>query len=396
MSMTEHGVVRRLLYAALLLTGGVIIALLVAEAALRVAGISFPVFDTYDELRGVALRPGNEGWYQREGRAYLRINSAGYRDSEHEVAKPANTFRIAVLGDSFAEARQVAVEDTFWSHLGQPLGSCPAYGGRTVEVLNFGVGGYGTTEELLTLRKDALRYSPDLVLLAFFVGNDVRDNSRELTLAEGWRVPKPIYFRESGKLVLDESFRQSRGQQLLYEATHHSRLLQLVNEARRAWATRQAQAAAARNAEVRVGPATVDEIYATPPDPAWQEAWQVTEELLGQMNREVEAAGARLVVVMVTTPEQVQPDPAVRHAFEQRLGVSDLFYADRRLSTVGQRDGFQVITLAERLQRVATERHVFLHGFKNSVLGEGHWNELGHREAGKVMVEGLCGGTYSH
>ena len=395
MSMTEHGAVRRLLSTALLLTSGLIVALLVAEGALRVAGISFPVFDTYDDLRGVALRPGNEGWYQREGRAYLRINSAGYRDSEHEVAKPANTFRVAVLGDSFAEARQVAVEDTFWSHLGQHLGRCPASAGRTVEVLNFGVGGYGTTEELLTLRKDVLRYSPDLVLLAFFVGNDVRDNSRELTLSEGWRVPKPIYFRQDGKLVLDDSFRQSRGQQLLYEATHHSRLLQLVNEARRAWVTRQVQASAATATAV-AGPPTVDEIYAPPPDRAWQEAWLVTEELLGQMHREVDAAGARFVVALVTTPEQVQPDPAVRYAFEQRLGVSDLFYADRRLTAVGQREGFQVITLAERLQRVATERHVFLHGFKNSVMGEGHWNEDGHREAAKVMVESLCGGPRSH
>jgi len=390
MAMTERGAIRRLLAIVLMLVSGVVVALLAAEAALRVAGIRYPVFDTYDDLRGVALRPGNEGWYQREGRAYLRINSSGYRDTEHEVAKAPNTFRIAVLGDSFAEARQVDIGDTFWTHLGQHLGSCPAYAGRTIDVLNFGIGGYGTTEELLTLRKDALRYSPDLVLLAFFVGNDVRDNSRALTLAEGWRVPKPIYFRQNGKLTLDDSFRQSRGQQLLYEATHHSRLLELVNEGRRVWVTRQVQASAARDA-ARAGPATVDEIYAPPADPEWQEAWLVTEELLSQMHREVAAAGARFVVAMVTTPEQVQPDPAVRHALETRLGVSDLFYADRRLSALGERDGFQVIKLAEHLQRVATERHVFLHGFKNSVMGEGHWNEEGHREAAKVMLEGLCG-----
>jgi hypothetical protein len=36
----------------------------------------------------------------------------GYWDSEHEIAKPAGTFRIAVLGDSFAEARQVAQEES--------------------------------------------------------------------------------------------------------------------------------------------------------------------------------------------------------------------------------------------------------------------------------------------
>ena len=37
-------------------------SLALAEVVLRVAGISFPVLDTYDEMRGVALKPGKEGW----------------------------------------------------------------------------------------------------------------------------------------------------------------------------------------------------------------------------------------------------------------------------------------------------------------------------------------------
>ena len=51
---------------------------------------------------------------------------------------------------------------------------------RGVEVLNLGVGGYGTAQQLLTLEEDGLRYRPDLVVLGFFLGNDVQNNSRAI------------------------------------------------------------------------------------------------------------------------------------------------------------------------------------------------------------------------
>jgi len=56
------------------------------------------------------LRPGAEGWWSKEGGAYVRINNGGLRDREHAKAKPTNALRIAVLGDSYAEALQVPID----------------------------------------------------------------------------------------------------------------------------------------------------------------------------------------------------------------------------------------------------------------------------------------------
>src|SRR5882762_5363970 len=96
-----HAQLRPRLSRLLLLCGGILIALLIAEIALRVSGFTY--FDPYivDQDVGFGLRPNAEGWWQQEGRTYVKINSQGFRDREHSFAKPPGSLRIAVLGDSF-------------------------------------------------------------------------------------------------------------------------------------------------------------------------------------------------------------------------------------------------------------------------------------------------------
>lgn len=374
-------------------------ALVLAEVALRVAGVSYPVFDTYDAARGAALRPGKEGWHHGEGEAYLRINRFGYRDEEHSVAKPPGTFRIAILGDSFSEARQVPIGQTFWSHLERGLGECPAFArgeaGERVEVLNFGVGGYGTTQELITLEHDVWRFSPDLVLLAFTPGNDVANNSKELMSDRSWRKDfRPFHLRRGGELVLDESFRHGGldfwWRRFLYEGVHHLRLLEVVNQARRTWRAMRKydHSDPVDQAGLEVG--LYPETLIPPRDEVWREAWAITEALIARMHAEVRAHGARFVVTTLSYAQQVHPDPERREALRERLGVENLFYPERRLAALGEREGFAVINLAEPLQRVATEHDLFLHGFPDTALGIGHWNADGHRHAGEILTRALC------
>ena len=130
----------------LLVLFGLLMGVFMCEVFLRVIGYSYPIFYTTDYYRGFALRPGMEGHYEREGESDVRINSDGLRDREHIKAKPADTVRIAVLGDSFSEAMHVPMEQTFWSLLERKLQECNAFPGKRVEVINFGVLGYGTAQ----------------------------------------------------------------------------------------------------------------------------------------------------------------------------------------------------------------------------------------------------------
>src|SRR5205814_6625220 len=60
------------------------------------------------------------------------------------------------------------------------LEECNVFPGKKIEVLNFGVSGYGTAQELLTLREQVWKYSPDIVMLAITTNNDITDNLRAL------------------------------------------------------------------------------------------------------------------------------------------------------------------------------------------------------------------------
>src|SRR5258706_4458338 len=101
----------------LLVTFGLLFGLFMTELFLRVIGYSYPLFYTTDYYRGFALQPGVAGHYQREGESDVRINNDGFRDREHPKAKPARTVRVRVLGESFSEAIDLPMEQTFFSLL---------------------------------------------------------------------------------------------------------------------------------------------------------------------------------------------------------------------------------------------------------------------------------------
>ena len=369
-----------------LLVASVLVALVVCEISLRILNVSYPVFDDYDATRGFRLRPGKQGWYRAEGEAYLSINSLGYRDREHDRAKPENTFRVAVLGDLFAEARQVPLEQTFWHRLGDHLAACDFASGKKIEMLNFGTGGYNTSQEYLTLQKDVLAFSPDIVLLTLFAGNDIEANWRKPKEEGVWRIRAPTYRIEDGELVMDSDLRPSPLQRLLYQAVHYSRLIELANEARR-----RIRARTWRSSEPNEIEAGLDaSVFMPPATTQWHEAWLVTEALLASMNTIARDRGAQFMVVTVPSATEVDPMRERRRQTELRLGIDDFFYPDRKIAEMGTRLGFQVFPLTKELQEIAERREVYMHGFKNTRVGFGHLNEQGHRFVAEVLANKLC------
>jgi hypothetical protein len=103
----------------------------------------------------------------------ISINSDGFRDKEYPLEKSKNTFRIIILGDSVTFGFGVENNESYPKILEAKLNTLN--NGINYEVLNFGVWGYGTIQEVETLKIKGVKYKPDMVILGYH-GTDLVDN----------------------------------------------------------------------------------------------------------------------------------------------------------------------------------------------------------------------------
>lgn len=105
-----------------------------------------------------------------------KINSSGFRGREYSIEKPANTFRIVILGDSIVWGHELAESETIAGQLERSLNEM----GKAMqfEVLNFGVSGYSTQQEVELFVESAQKFDPDFVIVGFCL-NDFEESSVE-------------------------------------------------------------------------------------------------------------------------------------------------------------------------------------------------------------------------
>jgi lysophospholipase L1-like esterase len=121
----------------------------------------------------------------------FQTNAAGFRGPELESIDTAEDFVILVLGDSYAFGYGVAAEQAFPSLLEVRLRA--EYPTRHVHVVNLGIPGYDTSQELAVLKEWGPRLRPRLVLLEYHL-NDIKrplaspDSLRSASQRWVWRV----------------------------------------------------------------------------------------------------------------------------------------------------------------------------------------------------------------
>lgn len=118
---------------------------------------------------------------------YMEVsNSLGFRDYEHD--KSSDAYRILVLGDSVTSGHFIQrYTDAFPALLEEELKER----GVDAEVLNFGVNGYNTQQEIEILKDRGLVFAPDLVVVAYCLNDRVRSDggllNMLLTIGKGKR-----------------------------------------------------------------------------------------------------------------------------------------------------------------------------------------------------------------
>lgn len=371
----------------LLAAFGMALAFLALEAGVRLLHLVPARFWEPDPVLGTRLIAGKEGWWtqeEHEFRVASRINADGWRDVEHARTKPPGAFRILILGDSFVEALQVPLEKTFPRLLEDALRS----EARPVEVLSMGVSGYGTASEFLAYRERGRLYGPDLVILAFYPGNDVRNNSPVL------EPVLPPEFGAGGELQRVSARRAGEGRGGRRGLLGRSAAYQYVRKrlvtghpelTRRLVSLGLLGAGALSSVPKEAGVPVDYLVYAASPPPDWEDAWRRTFELLGSLRALVEADGARFAVVVVTAREQVYPDDW-RRVLAANPGMAavqwDLAGPEGRLLRWCDAAGVPCLRLSPAFA-AATD------GPRLHFLYDGHWTEVGHALAARAVADFL-------
>ena len=381
----------------LLLIGALALTIAVLEVGLRLFGEpppssedSLSAFTEYDPLLGWRGRPGVASHFRFRGtRIDVRHNRGGWRDEEVDAAPPAAPApaapgtapaRVLLLGDSYAWGFGVEQRDRFDDRVERLLAGC--------RVQNYGVSGYGTDQELLVLRQVAAEARPDLVLVAFAVGNDLWNN----LATEAYRLPKPRFRPGPEALRLenvpvprvgDWDRRANTGVRDFL--TEHLRLFAwvrtrwaAVKPGFRRWMGRPMRSVPAEE-RIRILSTAV------PADPLVEEGWILAGRLLAAIREEAAAAGSRLAVLVV--PDPVQVDEALWRSAVAELRLDPVaFDRDRpnaMLARLGREQGFEVVDPLAAMRRHAAE------GARLFLPGDPHWSPDGHRVAAEVLAEAL-------
>ncbi|MFN8525094.1 MAG: hypothetical protein U0821_18515 [Chloroflexota bacterium] len=354
----------------ILVLAGLLVPLLVAEAALRVVAARLPGdFQTVSFLEahpefGRRNRPGS-GWKKSaEFTSWIEINSKGLRGQEIDYAKPEGETRILVLGDSFTFAEQVNQGETFAQRLEDRLN---AERGGAHRVLNAGSNGWATANELVFLAKEGVRFSPDLVVVAFYVGNDVSDNYRRVATARD---------AEQADLALRgvDSFEGPRRvlrRSMLYTVFESGVLAKLP------WWTGDAGS----DASLRRAPRNAGEA---------REAWDITAGLLDRARDVAESRGARFMVMLIPPADVVatgtrrsdrdDEDDQVESGLDQELpGFDD---PHGTMAEIAAREGLAALDLLPSLRRQAARSRQRLYYRVNA-----HWTALGHQVAARELYD---------
>jgi hypothetical protein len=371
----------------------VVIVLGALEAVLAITKFNVPVMVRFIPDKGMTYIPHAYYRHTKEGFSEGYFNSHGFRDYERTYEKPPGVFRILVLGDSYVEALQVQLEDAFTAQLEKMLNANAS--SKRFEVLALGKMGFGTADEYIRYLNFGVAYDPDLVVVAFFTGNDFRNNSKFLNREQ-------VGFYYAFDLVLDQSLVDAYENNLSYpkrlfqELKTKSHLLSLISERiylfRRQLLDMRMEEAygyeenTGEDKTKNLGLFSDLNIYRTDLPPPWKETVEITKEIILAFKRSVEEHGSRFLLLSLSNAEQVHLE--VGREIENRYGIElDYDQPDRILDEFARNNKVTFLKLMPAFRNHHLKTGQYLHGFGSN--HQGHWNQIGHRLAAELTFQFL-------
>jgi hypothetical protein len=242
-----------------------------------------------------------------------------------------------------------------------------------------GLGGYSPENKIGALRAAALPMSPDLVVLCFYVGNDVTGVGLRAEVLGG-----QLYFLDSSNR-LHSLLRRSRLFVLVEKViVTRWRLANLKEQ-------RGTPGAGAGTASGGSGEPTLYyrlivkkrlPVFSRETPPVLERQWRRTESALLEFDGLCRSAGAPWVLLVIPAEEQV--DLQVRRALVEALDIDttrhDFETPQRRLVSFAAERGITCLDLLPLFREKHREGHQLY------IPNDTHWNESGNALAARALV----------
>jgi lysophospholipase L1-like esterase len=339
-----------------------------------------PCWTRPDPVLHYRFVPGAKYWSKKENDHPItgRINRYGWRDKEWQLHKRPDEYRIAVLGDSFVEGYEVELDSTFhklternWNR----GGICK------IELMNFGRSDFTQTEELLVLKSDVRQFSPDMVIVFFYPGNDI-DEVRRATSSS---FNRPFYTSKTGgELVLDTSFSKTaefKVRSIVNKLQRRSALISLIAE--RYVAFKESRSENVHRSKIEGGNKQ-DGIHGylslctQNPNASYLQSYSLNKRLIGIMAEFCKENGFHFMLVCqdipTYIPEKEKKLISVNSTFYTNFFEDDLKHQAKLLNV-------EYLGLQRVFRRVHQTEGVELHWF--------HWNYRGHRVVAEALSSKL-------
>jgi len=304
----------------------------------------------YDPILGRSYCANTKGFLKDSLlKSYIEINADGLLGKSYPIARTPGKFRVAVLGDSLTSGEAVSPDKKFSGVWETELSKkFPP----EVEVINFGVGGTGTWQQLQIFHVKVRKYKPDLTVLAFCWCNDIDNNLDQYNSKADTRNPLLDQYDVglwTQLLVKRKNFNKWLwNHSSLYQYTRggYNRLEHAIKH------------------QITEHTSRYDEMYSFD-----TESWDITKKLIVKLHSEVQENGGKLAVIHLGGEQQ--------YLISSNLPLKqfDSFLSDQGIAH------FNTFELWGQLNNTELEKYF--------IPKDGHFNEVGHAKFAELALDFL-------
>ena len=295
---------------------------------------------------------------------HVIMNSEGFWDIEPQIIKPSETKRILFLGDSFTIGFGISEKERFSDLIKDRL---PA----DYEVINMGMWGYSTDQELLVLTEKGMKYSPDIVIVSMFLD--------DLFCSNLFSVNEGLYIKPKFNLANDNSLELGN----VPIPNNHGKSYLLNTVLTRFYKLRN-RLEMGSEFDSRGWISVFDKAYLK------EKRYSLPLRLLSEMNAVSKANNSKFLLVIIPYKDQL---------YEQRINTSrgpykgipygrlDLSLPQKVVRLFCKKSGIPVLDLLPVFKVHNSQKPLF---FKKDL----HWTKEGHRLAAEQILTYLKESNY--